>query len=107
SEERLISRRPDPCMLHAQPSGGGGPMDIAPAVNRQPGRWWAFLQFPLTRIVIAGLALIIVLSAIQISSRAAGIVPHTPLGVLVAVLIMVATLATYAGFVRVIERRHV
>ena len=82
-------------------------MDIAPAVNRQPGRWWAFLQFPLTRIVIAGLALIIVLSAIQISSRAAGIVPHTPLGVFVAVLIMVATLATYAGFVRVIERRRV
>ena len=28
-------------------------MDVALAVNRRPGRLWAFLQFPLTRIVIA------------------------------------------------------
>ena len=75
-------------------------MDIALAVNRRPGRLWAFLQFPLTRIVLAVLALAVVIGAIQVGSKAAGIVPRTPPGALVAVLIMIATLATYAAFVR-------
>ena len=93
-------------MLRATPSGRGA-MDLALTVNRQPGRLWAFLQFPLTRIVIAVLALLLVIAVIQIGAKAAGIVPHTAAGVIVAVLIMVATLATYAAFVRVIERRSV
>jgi hypothetical protein len=82
-------------------------MDNALAVNRQPGRLWAFLQFPLTRIVIAVLALMLVIAVIQIGSKAAGIVPHSPVGVLVAILIMIAVLATYSIFVRGIERRPV
>ena len=82
-------------------------MDIALAVNRRPGRLWAFLQFPLTRIVLAVLALAVMIGAIQVGSKAAGIVTRTPPGALVAVLIMIATLATYAAFVRVLERRDV
>ena len=82
-------------------------MDAALAMNRRPGRLWAFLQFPLTRIVLATLVLAVAIGAIQVGSKAVGIAPHTIAGVLVACLIVVAVLATYAGFVRVIERRRV
>lgn len=82
-------------------------MDVALAVNRRPGRLWAFLQFPLTRIVIAVIALAVLIGVIQVGAKAAGIVPHSTVGVVVAVLIMFGTLLTYAGFVRLIERRRV
>jgi membrane protease YdiL (CAAX protease family) len=82
-------------------------MNTTWAVNRQPGKLWAFLQFPLTRIVIAAIALIAAIGIVQTWAKLAGIPPHSLVGVLVAFLIMIATLATYAGFVRVIERRDV
>src|SRR5690242_5179655 len=87
--------------------GAGDPMDIALAVNRQPGRLWAFLQFPLTRIVIAVVALTVFIGVIQIGAKAAGVVPHSAVGVLVAVLIMLGTLLAYIAFLRVIECRRV
>ncbi len=68
---------------------------------------WAFLQFPLTRIVIAIIALALVIGIIQTAVKGAGIAPHSLPGVIGALLIIGATLATYAGFVRVIERRPV
>ena len=73
----------------------------------RPSRLWAFLQFPLTRIVIAVVALTAVLAVVQVGAKAAGIESHSTAGVLVAVLIVVATLLVYAGFVRAIERRSV
>jgi membrane protease YdiL (CAAX protease family) len=82
-------------------------MDVALAVNRRPGRLWAFLQFPLTRIVIAVVALAVLLGAIQICAKAAGIEPHSTIGVVVALSIMLGTLLVYAAFVRVIECRRV
>jgi membrane protease YdiL (CAAX protease family) len=93
-------------MLNARP-GQGRSMHITLAVNRHPGKLWAFLQFPLTRIVLAAIALIIAMGVIQACAKLAGITPHSIVGVLIAFLIMIATLATYAGFVRVIERREV
>lgn len=82
-------------------------MDATLAVNRQPGRAWAFLQFPLTRIVIAIVAIAIVPGVIQAAVKAAGVAPHSAAGVVGALLIIAGTLATYAAFVRVIERRRV
>ena len=82
-------------------------MDATLAVNRKPGRVWAFLQFPLTRLVIAIVAIAIVIGVIQTAVKAAGIEPHSAPGVVGAFLIVAATLATYAAFVRVIERRRV
>ncbi len=75
--------------------------------NGRPSKLWAFLQFPLTRIVIAVVALTAVLAVVQVCAKAAGIEPHSTAGLLVAVLIMAATLLVYAGFVRWIERRSV
>jgi membrane protease YdiL (CAAX protease family) len=77
------------------------------AVNRQPGRIWAFLQFPLTRIVVATVALALVIGVIQASARAVGIAPHSVPGVIGALLIAVGVLATYVAFVHVVEKRRV
>ncbi|HKE47432.1 MAG TPA: type II CAAX endopeptidase family protein [Rhodanobacteraceae bacterium] len=77
------------------------------AVNRRPGRMWAFLQFPLTRIVLAALALAVVIGVIQVGAKALGIQPRTAGGLVIACLIMLATLATYYAFVHAIERRRV
>ena len=82
-------------------------MDATLAVNRQPGRAWAFLQFPLTRIVIAIVALALVIGVIQTAARAAGVTPHSALGVIGALSIIAGTLAVYAAFVRAVERRRV
>jgi membrane protease YdiL (CAAX protease family) len=82
-------------------------VDATLAVNRQPGRAWTFLQFPLTRIVIAIVALALVIGVIQTAAKAAGVAPHSGLGVVGALLIIAGTLATYAAFVRVVERRSV
>jgi len=82
-------------------------MQTTLAINRQPGKLWGFLQFPLTRIVLAAIALIIVIGIIQACAKFAEIPPQSIAGILIALLIMAATLATYAGFVRVIERRDV
>lgn len=82
-------------------------MQTTLAINRRPGRLWAFLQFPLTRIILAAIALVIVIGVIQASAKVVGIAPHSVAGVLIALLIIVATLATYAGFVRATERRDV
>ncbi len=82
-------------------------MDATLAVKRQPGRAWAFLQFPLTRIVIAIVALALAIGVIQTAARTAGVAPHSAPGVIGALLIIIGTLATYAAFVRVVERRRV
>ena len=77
------------------------------AINRRPGKLWAFLQFPLTRIVLAALAMILVIGVIQACAKLAGIAPKSIGGVLIGLLITLATLATYVSFVRVVERRNV
>jgi membrane protease YdiL (CAAX protease family) len=68
---------------------------------------WQFLQFPLTRIVLAGAVLVAVRVLIESAARAAGIRPHTSAALLVAFAVVIATLATYYGYVRFIERRPV
>lgn len=76
------------------------------AIER-PSALRAFLAFPLTRIVIFVIALAAVVAIVQIGAKAAGIAPHSIAGVLLAFVIMLATIATYAGLVRVLERRDV
>lgn len=62
-----------------------------------------FLQLPLTRIVVAGAALVTVRILIESAARAVGVRPHTPAAALVALAVVIATLATYYGCVRLIE----
>jgi membrane protease YdiL (CAAX protease family) len=78
---------------------------MIPVVNRQPGKLWALLQFPLTRFVLAFAAIFILIIAVQIGMKAAGVVPQSPLGALVALLLALGVLVIYTCFVRFIERR--
>jgi hypothetical protein len=70
-------------------------------------RLWRFLRFPVTRIVIATAAITLVIGVIQFLGLRAHIKPNSGLGAVIGVLIIVAVLATYIGYVRLIERREV
>jgi uncharacterized protein len=82
-------------------------VNVTLEVNRRPGRLWRFLQFPLTRIVLAAGAVVAVAVLVQTAARAMGLKSQSVAGLLVALLLMVATLVTYYLYVRVIERRAV
>jgi len=70
-------------------------------------RLWRFLRFPLTRIVIATVAISVVIGVLQFIGLAAHIPPHSPVGIAIGVLVIVAVVATYVAFVRLIEGREV
>jgi uncharacterized protein len=80
---------------------------ITPGVSRQPGGIWRFLQFSLTRIVIAAVAVVAVRLLVEAVARFAGVKAHTSAELLVALLVVAVTLATYDGYVSLIERRSV
>src|SRR5882724_3832270 len=80
---------------------------MIPVVNRQPGRLWAVLQFPLTRFLLGFLAIGLWVAAIQIGSRLSGVPVHSPLGALLGLLIPIGVLIIYTVFVRSIEKRPV
>jgi CAAX protease family protein len=82
-------------------------VNVTLEVNRRPGRLWQFLQFPVTRIVIAAGAVVAVAALVEIAARAMGLRSQSVPGLLVALLLVAATLATYYVYVRVIERRAV
>lgn len=82
-------------------------MQMIPVVNRQPGRLWRFLQFPLMRFVLA--AGIVALCALvpQIVAKLLGMHPHTPPWLIVGVIIVAAVIGSYSAYVRLIEKRPV
>jgi membrane protease YdiL (CAAX protease family) len=82
-------------------------LPVIVAVHKQPGRWWSFLQFPLTRILLASIAVLLWGGALQAGAKALRTRPESPLGVSLGLLMMVGVLAVYAGYVRLIERRAV
>ena len=78
---------------------------MIPVVNRRPGRLWAILQFPFTRLVLGFLAIGIWITAIQIGVKVAHVELHTPLHALLGLLIPIGVLVIYVVFVRLLERR--
>lgn len=82
-------------------------MEAIATVNRQPGKLWAFFQFPLTRFALGFLAIGIWVAAVQIGTRLAGVEQHSPLHALLGLLIPIGVLAIYTGFVRILEKRPV
>ena len=79
---------------------------IMPTANRQPGKLWAFLQFPLVRLVMAFAAIFALIIGEQIGMRFAGIHSRSPLGALLTLLLPVAVLIVYACMVHFIEKRR-
>ncbi|MBV6449648.1 MAG: hypothetical protein MHPDNHAH_00360 [Anaerolineales bacterium] len=76
--------------------------------NGQPvGKFMKFLQFPLTRIILGFAFLIIIPSLIQVGAQAMLGTEATLADSPIALLVAVAALLTYYGFVRIVERRAV
>ena len=80
-------------------------MEAIATVNRRPGKLWAFLQFPLTRFLLAFVALFVWIGGVQVGLKLAGVSPRSPLGAMSGLLIAVGVLVIYAGYVRLLERR--
>ncbi len=80
---------------------------MIPSVNRQPGTLWAVLQFPLVRFLIAFVAIFIWVGCGQVGMKLGGIAPQSPLGALLALVIIIGILIIYTVFVRFIEKRPV
>lgn len=72
----------------------------------RPGKLWRVLQFPLTRIVVAAIPLIVVMAMTELSIRSLGVEPGTMASSLVVVAGSLVSVALYAGYVRLIERRR-
>ena len=80
---------------------------MIPVVTRQPGKLWAFLQFPLTRFLMGFIAIFVWIGAVQVGGKLAGVEPHSPLGALLGTLLAIGVLVIYTCFVHFIERRPV
>ena len=76
-----------------------------PTINRRPGKLWAFLQFPLSRLVLALLFVTVPVTLLQLAGKAAGLVVRSPLGIVMNLILVAVTIGGYALYVRWIERR--
>jgi membrane protease YdiL (CAAX protease family) len=82
-------------------------LNVIPPTQAGHSRIWRFVQFPLTRIVVAMAFMIVVILLLQIVAALTHFKPGLGLGALVAVALTAAALiATYVVYVRLIERRH-
>lgn len=83
------------------------PTTDIPSINHRPGRLWAVLQFPLSRFILAILFVIAPLALLQWAGTSAGIVIRSPLGVVMNLVTVAATIGSYWLYVRWIECRPV
>lgn len=72
---------------------------------RRPGPLWRVLQFPLTRIVVAAIPLIVVMVLTEQAIVSRGLAPAVLASSLLVVLGGVISAAIYAGCVRLLEQR--
>ena len=79
---------------------------MIPVVNRRPGKLWAFMQFPLIRLLIGFLAIAIWVFAVQVGVKFTQVEAHSPLRALFGLLIPIGVLVIYVAFVRILERRQ-
>lgn len=77
------------------------------SINRQPGKVWSFLQYPMTRFFLAVLFVTVPVTLLQLAAKFAGIVNRSPLGAALSLFLISATFGGYAFYVRCIERRKV
>ncbi len=82
-------------------------MNAVASEHPRHSRVWRFVQSPLVRIVIAAASMIAVFLLLIVAAKITHFKPASGVGALAAVLLTVAALlATYVGYVHVIERRQ-
>jgi uncharacterized protein len=73
----------------------------------RPGKLWRVLQFPLTRILVAAIPLVVVMALTDQAIVSLGLRPGVMTSSLIVVAGSLVSIAIYAGYVRLIERRRV
>ncbi len=83
-------------------------MNVITPMQAGHSRIWRFVQFPLTRIVIATVSLIVAVLFLQTLAAVTHFKPHSASSMSLAALLTIAVLiAIYIAYVRLIERRPV
>jgi membrane protease YdiL (CAAX protease family) len=72
----------------------------------RPGTLWRVLQFPLTRIILAAIPLVVVMGVADLSIVSLGLTAGEMTSSLITCAACVLGVAVYAGHVRLIERRR-
>jgi membrane protease YdiL (CAAX protease family) len=80
---------------------------MIPVINRRPGKLWTFLQFPLTRFVLAVAVIALAVAIPQVAAKLLGLQSHTPAWAVVGFIIAAGVLTGYSAYVHVIEKRAV
>ena len=70
-----------------------------------PGMRWRVLQFPLTRILVAAIPLLVVMAATELAIVSLGLPPGLMASSAIALAGGLVSVFVYAGYVRLIERR--
>jgi membrane protease YdiL (CAAX protease family) len=82
-------------------------MHLSAAVNRRPGTLWRVLQFPVTRALLAILAIAVVVGAVQGAASLLHLPLHGGARRALGLVLVAGVCLVYAGYVRLIERRAV
>src|SRR6202035_1560121 len=82
-------------------------MSMIPVVERGPGTLWKVLQFPVTRALLAIVALAGVIVLVQGAGRALHVPPQSGVGRVLLLVLIAGLCLVYSGYVRLIERRPV
>lgn len=82
-------------------------MSAVSTIDRRPGRAWRVVQFAPIRLVVAIVAVVGFVIAVQWCAGALHIAPSTGLGAVVALFSVLGTLGVYFVYVRLVERRPV
>lgn len=82
-------------------------MQMTATVNRRPGKWWAFLQFPLTRFLLGAAVIIGWAVLVQVCLHMGHVPARSPLGALAGLVIAAGVMGIYCALVKFIERRPV
>jgi uncharacterized protein len=82
-------------------------MNPTATINRRPGKAWRVLQFAPTRLVVATLAVVGFVIAMQIFASAMQVKPDSGLGFAVAAFQILGICGVYLAYVRLVEQRPV
>jgi uncharacterized protein len=82
-------------------------MHTLATVNRRPGRLWRFLQFPVTRALLALLSIACVVAAVTGARNALHLSPQSGASHALGLVLVAGVCLAYAGYIRWIERRAV
>ena len=78
---------------------------MIPVVNRQNGKWWKLLQFPVTRFLVACVAVVLWIVLMTLGGKLGGVTPRSGLGAFLGLVQAAGVPVIYTYYVWLVERR--